>query len=198
MTLDTPVTIGELVITTTASSGLSGGLTLSGASNTLTFNGTGLTNPFGVANEAALAANANHSNPTTTISPNIVMASALGIGSLAGMQLTINGSITNNSGGALALNIRNDFYGNGATAPAPFTANGNATSCIINGSIGASGSEIDISNLSTMTGTMATPSTFTLAGAIGGESAPWRPSRLPTRQRPTPSISSSADLSAPA
>ncbi len=156
MTLDIPVTIGTISVPSANIANVING------TNTFTMNGTGGSNIWGVANEAGIGTGANASGGTLVLQSgvSIEMATNLSVGNTnGGPDLTIQGNITNSSGGALTLNLRNNNTGNAGQAPGHLT--------VVSGSIGATGSQINIQNLSAQSSFSATCNT-TLSGPIGG------------------------------
>ncbi len=160
LNLDQNITVG--VIT---NSGVSSGntQTISGTTNTITMDGTGLTLLLAgsstpgafVAGEALIGSNQNSSGVVLTVNPNIVMQNTnLAIyNGLSSNTTNINGNITNGSASTLQLNLRQNTPGTGAIS--------------IAGSIGATGAAngtIAVQNLSTGLGNV------TLSGALGATS----------------------------
>lgn len=137
--------------------------TISGTTNTITMDGTGLTllltgsstpGAF-VAGEALIGGNQNSSGVVLTVNPNIVMQNTnLSIyNGLSSNTTNINGNITNGSASTLQLNLRQNTPNAGAITLA--------------GSIGATTSSngtIAVQNLSTGLGNV------TLSGALGAAS----------------------------
>jgi autotransporter-associated beta strand protein len=146
-TMDTSATVGQLQIGTVASAGT---WTIATGAGSLTLDGTGITSGnqvFGNAGVAAITARSSGGG-AFTINPNISFGTtALDIGASQNEAITIGGNITASS----AQNL--NFRGSGSGL------------LTINGSIGASGSAITISNLRGSGGGV------TLAGTLGANVA---------------------------
>lgn len=143
ITLNSDVTIGSL-----ANTGSARGWTIdSNATNFFTLNGANVssaTNGFGHAGVASIRMGITGTN-TFTINPNIVLASNVDIGAASGNDpININGNITASS--AATLNFQQNSTGAAVT---------------IAGTVGASGSNIAITNSGTGAGTVA------ITGALG-------------------------------
>ncbi len=138
--LDSSVTIGQLTNTNTS------GWTIGAGGGTLTMDNTGgSVSAFSATTDSAIG-NTNVAGGKITLNPNIVVANKdldIGNASTNGSALTIAGNIT----ASTAQNLK--FYNN------------NAGTIAVSGSIGASGSNIAISNLGTSTGPV------NLNGSIG-------------------------------
>jgi len=156
LTLDSSLTIGAI------NQGNNGGLTINGGGGTLTLDGTGLSAANSLTgtsgNVAYIGYNSGSGGPIT-INSSFVMATDLDIGVVAfssSYPISITGNITAapiTPGATLNLTYRSSSTSN----------NNNGVVITDSGSIGISGGNIAISNLSVST----RPNTLTLSGNLG-------------------------------
>ncbi len=146
-TLDINATVGSLQSRATSN----GAWTINAlGSNTFTLDGTGISSTNNGFGDAGVASIFESASGLFTVSPNITMATSLDVGVAASGGLTIGGNIAAST--TATLKINNSYTG---SSPYPTLA--------LNGTIGATGSEIDIVNAST-----GTKGTISLSNAIGG------------------------------